>query len=100
MLFEHGHGRELLAAIRDAGARASGSPGERTRFAAAARAYADLLAAHIDKENQVLFRMADQAISGEDQRRVDEAFDAFEEEHAPRRSLFERGLAQLAQELL
>ena len=89
MLHEHVQGRSLLAAMRDP-----------AKFADAARGYAALLRAHIDKENQILFRMADQAIPREDQRRVDEAFDAFEQRAAVQRQKHESTLMHLAQQLL
>lgn len=100
MVQEHVQGRGLISALREAAPRASGSPDARARFAAAARAYAQLLSAHIDKENQVLFPMADQAIPREDQQRVDEGFDGFEREFAARRIHHESALARLARELL
>jgi hemerythrin-like domain-containing protein len=100
MLHEHVQGRGLIAALREAAPRAGGSPDERAQFAATARAYAQLLSAHIDKENQVLFRIAEQAIPREDQQRVDEAFDAFEREFAARRTHHESAVARLSRELL
>ncbi len=89
MLHEHEQGRALLKAMRDP-----------AKFADAARAYAALLHAHIDKENHILFRMADQAISGDDQRRVDESFDAFELKAGGERAKHEAALARVAQQLL
>lgn len=100
MLDEHVQGRGLLSALRDAAPRAGGAPDERARFASTARGYAQLLSAHIDKENHVLFPMADQAIAREDQRRVDEAFDGFEREFAARRTKHEGTMARLAKELV
>jgi len=100
MLQEHDQGRGLIAALRQAAPQANSSPEARARFATVARGYAQLLSAHIDKENQVLFRMADQAIPREDQRRVDEAFDGFEREFAARRALHEGGVERLSKELL
>lgn len=100
MLDEHAQGRGLISALREAAPRASGIPDARARFAAAARAYAELLSAHIDKENHVLFPMADQVIPREDQQRVDEGFDGFEREFAARRIHHESAVARLARELL
>jgi hemerythrin-like domain-containing protein len=54
MLEEHAQGRALLAAIAAAGAAST----------AAARDYVALLRAHIDKENGVLFPLADALIDG------------------------------------
>lgn len=100
MLDEHVQGRSLISALREAAPLASGIPDARTRFAAAAGAYGQLLSAHIDKENHVLFPMADQAIGGEERRRVEEEFDAFERASAARRTLQESVVARLARELL
>ena len=89
MLQEHEQGRALL--------RTMGDP---ATFAAAARAYTALLQAHIEKENQVLFRLADEAIAGEDQRRLDEAFEAFEQGAGGERNRHEATLTRLSQQLL
>jgi hemerythrin-like domain-containing protein len=94
MLAEHEQGRRLITALREAA-----SPPDAT-FARAAYAYAALLSQHIEKENQVLFRIAEQAIPREDQQRVDEAFDAFEREFAARRTHQESAVARLSRELL
>ena len=90
MLHEHEPGRALIAALREAPAQPD------ALFAQAARAYAALLSQHIEKENLILFRMADQAIEGEDRRHVEEAFDEFERAHAERREQQERSIAALA----
>lgn len=64
MLAEHAEGRGLVAAI-DATA---GTP-----RATAARAYARLLRAHIDKENFVLFPLADELVDADRQRALEGA---------------------------
>jgi len=99
MLQEHEEGRAFVQALREAAPRASGSPEERARFAAAARGYAQLLSAHIDKENQVLFVMADEAVPPDEQKRVDQAFDTFEREFAARRALYEAAVARVSDDL-
>lgn len=100
MLQEHVQGRALISALRAAAPQAAGDAAGRERFATTARAYTALLSAHIDKENHVLFPMADQAIGGEERRRVEEEFDAFERASAARRTLQESVVARLARELL
>ena len=100
MLHEHVQGRELIAALRAAAPHASGDAAGRSRFADAARAYTALLSGHIDKENHVLFPMADRAIGGAELRRVEEEFDAFELASAARRARQESAIALLARELL
>ena len=100
MLQEHVQGRALISALRATAPRAAADAAARAQFAGAARAYTALLSAHIDKENQVLFPMADQAIVGADLRRVEEEFDAFEVASAARRTQQEGVVARLARELL
>ena len=85
MLHEHELGRELLGAMRDP-----------AQFAQAARGYVALLGGHIQKENQILFVMADRAV--EDPRRVDEAFDEFERSWTARRAKHEAAIARLEKE--
>ncbi len=82
MLHEHSEGRRLVKALHDP---------------QAALAYAALLRAHIQKENQVLFPMADRAV--EDQRRVDQAFDDFEQQWQARRAKHEAEVSKLEKEL-
>jgi hemerythrin-like domain-containing protein len=74
MLMEHAEGRRYIAQMslsldsRDIG-----------EFAAAAVQYRDLLRRHISKENDVLFRMADQIIGEEEQAELFEKFEEHEE---------------------
>lgn len=63
MLSEHAEGRSYVAAIDSASAAASqGDPASLAKFANAARGIIALLRAHIQKENQILFPMADQTL--------------------------------------
>ncbi|MGE5049876.1 MAG: hemerythrin domain-containing protein [Deltaproteobacteria bacterium] len=100
MLHEHEQGRKLISALRAAAPGAASDPASRARFADTARAYAALLSGHIDKENHVLFPMADQALRGEERRRVDEEFDAFETSASARRMEQQEAVARLSRELL
>ena len=100
MLHEHVQGRQLVSALRAAAPQAAGDVAARARFADTARAFAALLSAHIDKENRVLFPMADQAISGGERRQVEEKFDAFELASAARRAWQESAVARLSRDLL
>jgi hemerythrin-like domain-containing protein len=65
MLFEHKQGRGFVArmakALEDAG---DGEVEPLSRLEHAARAYLQLLRAHIAKEDNVLFNMADQMVDG------------------------------------
>ncbi|HUJ27206.1 MAG TPA: hemerythrin domain-containing protein [Myxococcales bacterium] len=93
MLHEHQQGRALIAALREAA-----SPPDAV-FAQAARAYAALLRQHIEKENHILFRMADQAIEGEARQRVDAAVEQFESKSGSLRATQEAAIARLQAEL-
>lgn len=71
MLAEHEEGRALVRVI-------AGSDGPRR--AAAVRRYVDLLRAHIDKENDVLFPLADSVLDAEAQRDLARRFATIEDE--------------------
>lgn len=81
MLQEHDEGRRLVRAVAEA------LPGAQSGDAEAIAAvknnlstYARLLRAHIAKEDNVLYPMADQLFTAEDQRSLTEAFDRVEAE--------------------
>src|SRR4051794_33329800 len=95
MLHEHDQCRQLLSGLREAARGALSGPAPRARFADAARAYVMLLAAHIEKENHVLFPMADQALGVAERRRIDEEFDAFEKSATGRRIELQQMVARL-----
>jgi hemerythrin-like domain-containing protein len=79
MLFEHGLGREHVAAIAAVGQGSGPVTGEeRQSLLAHAREYVPLLRQHILKEDRVLYPMAAQRLSGEDWDRMANAFEAFE----------------------
>jgi hemerythrin-like domain-containing protein len=80
MLMEHEEGRRLVARI------AAGDPGTR---AGAVRDYVRLLRAHIDKENGILFPMADAVLDERDVRSLAEAFEAAQAEMGPAASMKE-----------
>ena len=79
MRYEHEQGRELIQgmdrAIDGAGAGDSAACAE---FVHNARAYAALLRAHIQKEDNCLFPMADQALSDADQVALADCFEQVE----------------------
>jgi len=62
MLMEHDEGRSAVRRMDEAIAGFGADPAAGGAFAAAAFDYANLLSMHIFKENNVLFRMADQRI--------------------------------------
>lgn len=70
MLVEHEEGRALVRAIAE---------GDDAQAAAAIRKYVTLLRAHIDKENGVLFPMAEQVLPEEEQRTLVHAFQEVEQ---------------------
>lgn len=65
MLYEHEQGRSLARFMADSleGAR-QGDDKARATLRNAARGYIDLIRGHIAKEDNVLFQMADQVVSG------------------------------------
>ena len=81
MLFEHDEGRAFVGAIagaidvydRDGQAAAQA-------IAENARGYVDLLRAHIAKEDNVLFPMADRVLSAADQAELEQRFEQIETE--------------------
>jgi hemerythrin-like domain-containing protein len=78
MLGEHVQGRQLIKMIAE---------GEGARRASAARRYVALLRAHIDKENSVLFMIADGVLDEAVQKRLQGAFEATTTELGPDASI-------------
>lgn len=76
MLNEHEEGRSLVAAMGKASEPALDSKA----FVAAANAYSAHLRAHIEKENTVLFPMAEQVVPAEVLDGLTERFEQYEEE--------------------
>ena len=81
MLHEHRAGRDFIRGMSDAaGAVMSGDPGAAKRFAANARSYIDLLRQHIDKEDNILYPMAESRLPAGADERLTAAFEAVEHE--------------------
>ncbi|HHY93632.1 MAG TPA: hemerythrin [Firmicutes bacterium] len=88
MLAEHQQGRTYVRGMADALSADQTTAGADHVDRAAvisellkqARAYVDLIRAHIQKENTVLFPMAEKVLSEDDKRSVREQFERFEEE--------------------
>ncbi len=81
MLKEHQQGRDLVAKMNAALAQYSeGNRGAVSDLIQHARAYIVLLTQHIDKENHVLFPMADRHLSSEKQGELWEGFETIERE--------------------
>jgi hemerythrin-like domain-containing protein len=79
MLAEHDLGRKYIAGISGALDRCRQGEQAAGDLASNARAYAHLLRAHINKENQVLFPMADRVLPEDVQDQIASAFAHLEE---------------------
>jgi hemerythrin-like domain-containing protein len=77
MLHEHVLGRDCVGRMRDA---SQAQPVDAHKFAEAAKQYIPLLRQHIFKENNVLFRMAEQVMSEADDAHVMGRFSQVEQE--------------------
>ncbi len=88
MLHEHEEGRALV--------RAMAQEGDDRQVAGAIRGYVALLRAHIEKENGILFPLAEQLLPEAEQQGLVHAFEAVEEAVAGP-GVHERLLAQLAE---
>lgn len=79
VMAEHATGRGYVRAMGEAiaGCR-EGDPDAASRFAQNARGYIDLLTQHIDKEDNVLYPMADRALSPDEQGELLEGFEEVE----------------------
>ena len=79
MLHEHEQGRARVKAVAEAIPKAkSGDANAREALKDNLAAYVELLQGHIDKENNVLFPMADRILTPEDQKTLTDAFDRIE----------------------
>jgi len=79
MLMEHDQGRDLVMQMSEAARLyGTGNNDAGVRWAATALQYVQLLREHIEKENQILFVMAERMLSGEEQRTLAEAFEKVE----------------------
>ena len=81
MLLEHDQGRAFVRQMSGAAAGyAKGQPASGARWSAAASGYASLLREHIDKENNILFVMAERMLTPEEQRELARQFESVEVE--------------------
>ena len=79
MLLEHEEGRVLVRAMMDALARIeAGDDGAEAGLFDSAGHYLRLLREHIQKEDEVLFRMADEVIPADEQKRLLQEFENHE----------------------
>jgi hemerythrin-like domain-containing protein len=81
MLLEHRKGREFIRGMNEALPGVKRGDGQTvTRFIRNARGYRELLLAHIDKEDNVLYPMADALLSEEKDRELTKDCERVEEE--------------------
>ena len=80
MLSEHDVGRAFVRGMAEAAATVGTDPGAPKRIIENGRGFIQLLRGHIDKENTILFPMADHVLSPEDQTRLEKEFERFEAE--------------------
>ena len=80
MLSEHQTGRAFIRGLAEATAGIGTDPTAGDRLRTHGYGYIALLRNHIAKENQVLFPMADRALSAADQHDLQQAFQQFEAE--------------------
>ena len=78
MLAEHETGRNYVRGMKE-GIEEYREGGRTSKFIENARGYVELLRAHIDKENTVLYPLADSYIAEEGQERLLEEFEKVEE---------------------
>jgi hemerythrin-like domain-containing protein/uncharacterized protein (DUF2249 family) len=78
MLMEHEEGRSYVRAMAEAVSSALDDPQARTVLAENARAYLRLLREHIEKEDQVLFAIADDVLTSEEQQNLLREFEEHE----------------------
>jgi len=77
MMREHQDGREHVKKL-DALSSSKLTPRSKKSLIETSRAYVDLLSKHIQKENNILFPMADQMLTPEDQDRLEREFEDVE----------------------
>lgn len=81
MLHEHVLGRDFAKGMDDALQKIKSGDGKAARhFTENARGYVVLLTAHINKENNVLFAMAEQKLGAAEEKKLLEGFDRVERE--------------------
>ena len=100
MLHEHQQGRGEVRAMRSAlEAYRGGDTSSSAEFASHAVAYIGLLRRHIDKENNVLFPIADSRLSTVRRASLEEAFEKLEQERigAGRHEAFHRMIEDLGE---
>lgn len=102
MLAEHDQGRAYVRGLDDAGQRLAKGDGAALKDAAKnARGYADLLSQHINKEDNILYVMADRVLTAAEQQDLVKKFEQVERERigAGKRLEYVKLLEDLEREL-
>lgn len=81
MLSEHDEGRRHIRAMDEALSAASGDAAAVRQFVEHARAYTELLRQHIQKEDNILFVLADRVLGPDEQEELLTRFEYVEAEH-------------------
>lgn len=82
MLVEHEQGRVFVKEMTGSVSKAAtGNADALSKFTQNSQGYVQLLRAHIQKEDGVLFPMADKVLSEEDQKQLMKVFDVVESDH-------------------
>lgn len=103
MLSEHDQGRSLVRQMMEGWSRyQAGDQAAARELAQTAAAYSELLTAHIEKENTVLFPIAERVLSAETEQKVFDEFERFEVEKigAGKHEQFHQMLGRLRQTYL
>lgn len=81
MLMEHDEGRQYVKTFREGvGLHEEGKPEGKQKIIEGGLGYANLLRAHIDKENNILFNLADRILPKPEQAELVETFERIETE--------------------
>jgi len=81
MLLEHEEGRRFVRAMKEATEKyKEGDRKAAALFVENAQSYIALLRQHIDKEDNILYEMADRNLSGEQNKKLEEDFERVEKE--------------------
>jgi hemerythrin-like domain-containing protein len=103
MLSEHDHGRALVKQMVESWrSYSSGNKSAARQFAQAARGYIELLTAHIEKENTILFQIAERVLPPDTEQAIIGKFNQFESEQIGdgRHEQFHRNIAHLRESYL
>jgi hemerythrin-like domain-containing protein len=81
MVYEHNMGRDIVKKLAEAiELYSAGNNDAKANIIDNARKYTTLLDQHINKENIILFPMADSHLSQEQQKKISEEFERFEQQ--------------------